>query len=55
MKRVVKSPLLVSRCDRCCRRRACYPVWPGWVCRQCVGRLVSRALDALDAFKAQGR
>lgn len=50
-----RAPLLVTRCDRCYRRRACFPVWPGWLCRQCVGRLIAGGKVALAAFAAQAR
>jgi hypothetical protein len=47
--------LLVTRCDRCLRTRACAPVWPGWFCRQCLGRMARAATVKLAEFKRQER
>jgi hypothetical protein len=53
-RRSYRCPLLVTDCDRCLRRRACFPLWPGWICRQCVERMAVSADRALVAFAAQG-
>lgn len=54
-RRTFRAPLLVTRCDRCLRRRACYPVWPGWLCRQCIERVRSAGFRALVEFGQQAR
>lgn len=61
MKRVVKAPLLVTRCAGCLRRRACAFVpgaaagWKTPLCRQCIRGLMPRLTAALRAFAEQGR
>ena len=56
MKRRPKHPLLVTRCDLCCRRRTCAPiVGRRWLCRQCIRGLMPRITAALRAFEEQGR
>ena len=50
------APLLVTRCDLCCRRRVCIGrLWGYWVCRQCIRGLMPRLTAALRAFKEQSR
>ena len=55
-----RSPLLVTRCDSCNRRRANAFIqllsgrWYA-LCRQCLRALMPRITKALRAFKEQGR
>ena len=57
----VRSPLLVTRCHGCYRRRACIFVagiesgWKQPMCRQCLRVLMPRIAKALRAFKERPR
>jgi len=60
VKRQVKAPLMVTRCESCMRRRACafLPVtsagkWP--LCRQCIRRVMAATVPALLALKRQSQ
>jgi hypothetical protein len=56
MKRPVKAPLLVTRCDLCCRRRTCAPiVGRRWLCLRCIWRVVAGCSKACLEFQRQGR
>lgn len=60
MKRPVRAPLLVTRCEGCLRRRACtfVPFRSGWMhplCRQCMTRIESACFQAQLDFAKQGR
>jgi ribosomal protein L37AE/L43A len=56
MKRTWKTPLLLTHCDTCCRRRTCYPM-PArvWMCKECLRRFARVGIKAMDAFHRQGR
>jgi hypothetical protein len=58
VKRPVKAPLMVTRCQGCMRRRACafLPVLAGFhhpLCRQCIRRVMASVVPALLALKRQ--
>jgi hypothetical protein len=60
VKRPVRSPLFVSRCEGCMRRRACaFLRLPGYrvlkCCRQCLGRIVLECVSEVSHFRQQGR
>ena len=56
----VKYPLLVTRCARCGRRRACalafsLDQFPQWLCRQCLRSVMHGSVRASLTFRVQGR
>jgi hypothetical protein len=60
VKRVVRSPLLVTHCDGCLRRRACafVPFKAGWkhpLCRECIERIWRECGRACAELTEQGR
>ena len=60
MKPPVRSPLMLTRCEGCMRRRACafLPILAGFkhpLCRQCIEGLMPRLTASLAYFRAQGR
>lgn len=60
MKRSVKAPLLVTRCEGCLRRRTCafVPFKAGFkhpLCRQCIKRTFVSCMEAGLEFGRQGR
>lgn len=60
MKRPVRAPLLVTRCEGCMRRRACAPVplragWTWPLCRQCIRRTEKACMRAQIEIHRQGR
>jgi hypothetical protein len=60
MRRPVKYPLLVTRCARCMRRRACAPAFaldcfPKWLCRLCCVATLNGSSRALVMFEGRGK
>jgi hypothetical protein len=53
----IRSPLLVTSCEWCKRRRSCAYLF-GWkypLCHQCLRRLMPHITKALRAFNEQDR
>ena len=60
MKPPVRSPLMLTRCEGCMRRRACafLPILAGFkhpLCRQCIRRVMAATVPALLALKRQSQ